>query len=77
MELMDKNNNFVTMPVRSVVGVIHFRIGGKTYAIRTQLPDNPSAIRKRARVFVMNALLPARKKPFCPTHFEQDAVYSP
>lgn len=59
---MDKNNNVVTMPVRSVVGVIHLRIGGKTYAIRPRLPDNPSAIRKRAQVFVMNALTSANER---------------
>ena len=62
LELMDKNNNVVTMPVRSVVGVIHLRIGGKTYAIRPRLPDNPSAIRKRAQVFVMNALTSANER---------------
>ena len=58
---MDKNN-VVVMPIRSALGVIHFRIGGKTYAIRPRLPDDPSAIAKRAQVFVMNALTSANER---------------
>ena len=50
---MDKNN-VVVMPIRSALGVLHLRIGGKTYTLRPRLRENPSATRKRAKVFVIN-----------------------